>query len=59
MNAGNITEHIALGMIERFDEAASWIAQELAEIEDALSDIVAAERWRDIADVIERRLLTP
>jgi len=54
MDIGDITEHVALGMIKRFDEAASWVAQELAEIEDALPDLISAERWREIAEAIER-----
>ena len=59
MANGNAIEHIALGMFERFDEAAPWIAHELAEIEDARSDAVSAERWRGIAKVLERLVPEP
>jgi hypothetical protein len=47
-------DHTAQQMIGRFDEAAAWIAHELAVIADALSDMPSAEKWRDITGAIEQ-----
>jgi hypothetical protein len=55
---GDIIDPITTGMIKRFDEAAAWIAYELAEMADALPGMLSAETWRDIGDSIERRLST-
>lgn len=52
--SGQDLDRIARQMIGRFDEAAAWIAHELAEIADALSDMLSAEKWRDIAGAIEQ-----
>jgi hypothetical protein len=47
-------ERTALEMMSRFDEASAWIARELAEVADKLSDRLSAKRWRDIASAIEQ-----
>ncbi len=52
--SGHDLDRIARQMIGHFDEAAAWIARELAEIADTMSDMSSAEKWRDIGDAIEQ-----
>src|SRR5689334_13571561 len=47
-------ERIALQMARRFDEAAAWIAYELAEIADGMHDEHSSERWHAVASAIEQ-----
>ena len=51
---GHDLDCIAREMIERFDEAAAWVARELAEIADSIIDWRSATSWRHIASVIEQ-----
>jgi hypothetical protein len=48
--------HVALGLIERFGEAAAaHIVRELAELADTVEDdALSAKTWHDIVDAIER-----
>lgn len=48
-------EHIAREMAGRFDEAAAWVAHEMAEIADRMSDRNSAAWWQYIASTIEQR----
>ncbi len=48
-------EHIAREMSGRFDEAAAWIAREMAEIADRMFDRNSAEWWQYIANAIDQR----
>jgi hypothetical protein len=48
-------DHIAQEMSGRFDEAAAWIAREMAEIADRMFDRNSAEWWQYIASAIEQR----
>jgi hypothetical protein len=47
-------ERIAGEMSGRFDEAAAWIAHEIAEIADRMFDREAAAWWQYIASAIEQ-----
>ena len=51
---GNDLDCIAREMIKRFDEAAAWVARELAEIADRMIDWHSAKSWRHIARMIEQ-----
>jgi hypothetical protein len=51
-------ECIAWEMSARFDEAAAWIAHEMAEIADRRFDRHSAAWWHYIASIIEQRDLS-
>ena len=52
-------DRVAVEMIKRFGVAAAHIACEMAEIADALPDMLSAESWRDIAVAVRRLSLKP
>lgn len=52
-------DRVALEMIRHFGAAAAHTACELAEIADALPDMLSAESWRDIAAAIKRLSVKP
>jgi hypothetical protein len=55
MDNNDIIDHTAVEMIKRFRSAAAHTARELAEIvEECQHDQPSAERWRNIADMVER-----
>jgi hypothetical protein len=55
MDEGDIIERTAVEMIKRFRSTAAHIARELAEIaEENNHDRLAAEMWRNVADMVER-----
>jgi len=55
MDYSDVVDRTAIEMIKRFRSAAAHTARELAEIvEECQHDQFSAERWRDIADMVER-----
>jgi hypothetical protein len=53
--SGDDIDRTAIEMIKRFRSAAAHTARELAEItEECQHDQPSAERWREIADMVER-----
>jgi len=50
---------VAAEMVKRFGVAAAPTACEMAEIADALPEMLSAESWRDIAVAIRRLSLKP
>jgi hypothetical protein len=52
-------DRVALEMIKRVGTAAAHTLCELAEIANALPDMLSAESWRDIAAPIKRLSIKP
>lgn len=58
MDNGDHIERIALEMIERFGDGATYVALVLADVSDEVQDdmLRSAETWRDIAEATEQFL---
>ena len=52
----DLVERAAREAIDQFGDGAVSVLRERAEVADHLSDLRAAEAWRDIADAAERML---
>ena len=52
----DLVERAAREAIDQFGDGAVSVLRERAEVTDHLSDLLAAEAWRDIADAAERML---
>ena len=56
MDDDDLVEQAAREAIDQFGDGAVSVLRERAEVADHLSDLPAAEAWRDIADAAERML---
>jgi len=56
MDDDDLVERAAREAIDQFGDGAVSVLRERAEVADHLSDLLAAEAWRDIADAAERML---